>query len=120
MTKRKRNHYPTKLHEFHQSVRKLRKAYPTYYPTHVFLIEPPKYWTKFYVYGDCVLIERPRGKHVFKIRMSKAVNMCLQQVGLMHEYAHALSWTPEHMHLDDHGPEWGLAMSRVYQCLIER
>ena len=41
-----------------------------------------------------------------------------QRDTLMHEWAHAIAWT-SNARVDHHGPEWGLAMSRVYQAVIE-
>lgn len=38
---------------------------------------------------------------------------------LVHEYAHALSWTPEHPSFEDHGPEWGVAYAKVYQVAYQ-
>lgn len=38
---------------------------------------------------------------------------------LLHEWAHALAWTEGHEDVRDHGPEWALAFSRVYQLTVE-
>ena len=48
--------------------------------------------------------------------LEKALLMIQKEV-LIHEYAHALSWTPGHMCLDDHGPEWGVAYSKVWMLV---
>lgn len=38
---------------------------------------------------------------------------------LVHEWAHALAWLDGHETVDDHGPEWALALSRVYQESVQ-
>lgn len=38
---------------------------------------------------------------------------------LIHEWAHAMAWTPAHPSVTDHAPEWGLAYSKCYQAVIE-
>ena len=38
---------------------------------------------------------------------------------LVHEWAHCLAWHEGHETVDDHGPEWGLAVARVYQDVVE-
>ena len=38
---------------------------------------------------------------------------------LIHEVAHCLAWQEGHDTFCDHGPEWGLALSRVYQETVE-
>jgi hypothetical protein len=72
-------------------------------------------------YGTCLR----RGK-LFEIRINSSINEDMAIESLIHEYAHALSWS----HLNDkmeeeelswHGPAWGVAYSQVYQvyeCFI--
>ncbi len=38
---------------------------------------------------------------------------------LVHEWAHTLAWHEGHETVDDHGPEWALALARVYQETVE-
>lgn len=38
---------------------------------------------------------------------------------LIHEWAHALAWREGHETVEDHGPEWALALSRIYQDTVE-
>ena len=76
--------------------------------------------------GDCCVI---RGK--FQIRVSRQLNESEAVDVLLHEWAHALSWdTCGDMSVQGrrlskyefdrltHGPKWGLAYSKVYQCFV--
>lgn len=56
-------------------------------------------------------------KH-FNIAVDKSLSWDLMRQTIMHEWAHALAWAQGRAILD-HDPEWGLAMSRVYQEIIE-
>ena len=38
---------------------------------------------------------------------------------LLHEWAHALAWQDGHETVEDHGPEWALAYSRLYREIVE-
>lgn len=38
---------------------------------------------------------------------------------LVHEWAHAVAWREGHETVCDHDPEWGLALSRLYQEHID-
>ena len=59
----------------------------------------------------------------FHIRINKSLNETKTIDVLLHEWAHALTW--KELNLDElsddefrkaiHGPEWGLAYSKVYQ-----
>jgi len=60
--------------------------------------------------------KRGRPSH-FNIVIGKGSRQVQWQV-LIHEWAHALCWT-EGEDVCHHGPEWGLAVSRVYQEVIE-
>lgn len=59
-----------------------------------------------------------KGKWRFAIRISAKLTWSAAIDTLLHEWAHALSWTASHQKFKDHGPEWGLAMSRCYQAVI--
>lgn len=118
-----------RVKDFRKAVRYLKKALPTRFPVSVHLTAPPAYWRvgtsgEATVYGDCDFVDEGKDPR-FKIRINNDV-LHLPRFGadwavdtLLHEYAHVLAWTPEHMKLDDHGPEWGLAMSRVYRAYFQ-
>ena len=72
-----------------------------------------------------------RHKTKFEITVSRYMNRCEAIDVLLHEWAHAVAWN----HLDDalaknpsvpksefdhllHGPAWGVAFSRIYQCFV--
>ena len=55
----------------------------------------------------------------FRIKLDPTLEGLGLQSILIHEYAHCLAWTSEHPTFSDHGPEFGLAYSRVYSALIE-
>ena len=76
--------------------------------------------------GDCCVI---RGK--FQIRVSRQLNESEAVDVLLHEWAHALSWdtrvdtAAKSRNVSEyefdrlaHGPKWGLAYSKVYQCFV--
>ena len=77
-------------------------------------------------HGECSLIDRR-----FQIRVSRELNESQAVDVLLHEWAHALSWdTCGDMSVQGrrlskyefdrltHGPKWGLAYSKVYQCFV--
>lgn len=63
--------------------------------------------------GDCA----KKGER-FIIRISSGLEEDAAILILMHEWAHALAWTFERAGVRDHGPEWGVAYSRVYRCWL--
>ena len=110
---------------FKDAVTLLKRRVPTQLPVYVSLVTPPRSWTDSegeFLWGDCYLLEdSPMGPH-FRIRinkqllLSKAYGLFWAFDSLIHEYAHVLSWFPDHMNLEDHGPEWGVAYSKCYQA----
>lgn len=73
------------------------------------------------VWGYCWLVWKPdnRPSH-FVIQVCSRTSWEVIRGTLLHEWAHALAWSEAHNVTDDHGPEWGLAMSRVYQAAVEQ
>jgi len=69
--------------------------------------------------GDCSLRMRKGEEPHYFIRVSADLGPEAQVYVLLHEWAHALSWGSESHRIRDHGPEWGIAMSRVWQALLE-
>ena len=70
-------------------------------------------------HGQCSFI-RGRKRFYFVIELNRGLTLAHQIDVLLHEWAHALSWTSESHEIDHHGPEWGIAMSRVYQAVFEK
>lgn len=72
--------------------------------------------------GYCRLIydDEEKPSH-FVIVLDSRLSLLMKKELLLHEWAHVLSWQdqPNHCSLEDHGPEWGLAYSRVYQEICE-
>ena len=71
-------------------------------------------------WGDCEFINKRGKKPYFQVRMSVMVMevydwACTWDL-VVHEYAHALAWTPAHRNLNDHGPLWGVAYSACYMA----
>jgi hypothetical protein len=56
-------------------------------------------------------------KH-FLISIDKSISWEFMRHIIMHEWAHALAWATGPSAFD-HGPEWGIAMSRIYQEVVE-
>lgn len=64
--------------------------------------------------GDIALIEKDATK-AFLIRVTRKIANDLAILTLLHEWAHAICWQEgTKISLNDHGPEWGVAYSRVY------
>ena len=69
--------------------------------------------------GDCELVKPTNGDPFFRIRLSDALEPEAMFYVLIHEWAHAISWGSETHRIEAHGPEWGIAMSRIWQQLLE-
>lgn len=73
--------------------------------------------------NDCwgyVTLARKEGQpHHFVMVLDNRLQWPALLYILVHEWAHCLAWQEGHEVLCDHGPEFGLAYSRVYQELIE-
>lgn len=70
--------------------------------------------------ATCALME-PKGKRPYFLielsrkRLPDTLEWIFVWETVVHEYAHALAWTPAHRNLRDHGPLWGVAYSMVYE-----
>jgi predicted mannosyl-3-phosphoglycerate phosphatase (HAD superfamily) len=60
--------------------------------------------------------ETPKRGRSFIIGICTGMESAQAEDTLMHEYAHCLSWFSTQ---EDHGPEWGVAFSRVYRAIID-
>jgi len=55
----------------------------------------------------------------FSITLDHRLSWEATWVVLVHEWAHCLAWQQDHDTVDDHGPEFGLAYSRIWGDVIE-
>lgn len=64
--------------------------------------------------GDIGLSEKDGIKR-FNIRITRKIGNDLAVISFLHEWAHAHSWVEgDKLGRNDHGPEWGVAYSRVW------
>jgi len=70
-------------------------------------------------HGDCALIAKNGKPPHFKIRVCAKLPEEAQVFVLLHEWAHAMSWGSDSHRIRAHGAEWGIAMSRIWQALVE-
>lgn len=92
----------------------LRVAFPCAYPVEVRRV---KFTPKSDRWADTTL--RTKGRWHFIIRIDRALQEPARSLILMHEWAHALAWHPNHRSVEDHGPEWGVAHARIWQGVVE-
>lgn len=73
---------------------------------------------------DCLayttLVQNPNGtpSH-FRIVVHAGMSWDAMWQVMIHEWAHTVAWHEGHLTVEDHGPEWALALSRVYQEVVE-
>lgn len=67
--------------------------------------------------GSCERVEKNR-KAKFIVRLPRSLRQSWPRLVevLIHEWAHANAWTPDHPNYDEHSPEWGVAYSRCYRA----
>lgn len=70
-------------------------------------------------HGDCTMLAKEGEAPRFIIRVDRKLDEETQVYVLLHEWAHALSWGSESHRIRNHGAEWGIAMSRIWQALVE-
>ena len=100
--------------DFRNTARNLRVLVPPMWPIWVRRLTLPDE-----DHGDCAFVrESKKGPH-FIIRLNRELSEDALIFALIHEWAHALSWGADTHRIADHGPEWGLAMSRIWQALLE-
>lgn len=95
-----------RIYDFRRSIALLRAGLPLQYPVTVRRARLEEEMN-----GYC---EWRSGR--FQIRIRSNTSTEFQIWILAHEWAHALCWESDNF--EDHGPEWGIAMSRVYQVLF--
>jgi len=95
-------------------VRDLRVLAPPVWPVKVRRRKLPEG-----VQGDCSLVVPEGQAPHYSVRISADLPEEAQIYVLLHEWAHALSWGSESHRIRAHGAEWGIAMSRIWQALLE-
>ena len=98
--------------EYREAARKLRVMLPLIWPVTIRRV-------KMEDWGDCTFLQESKQGPRFIIRVSSELTDSAQVMVLLHEWAHALSWGSDTHHIRNHGPEWGISMSRVWQTLME-
>lgn len=101
--------------KFKRDVRELRERLPPLLPVRVY-----RRRIKEGALGLCSLRydDRDRPSH-FVIAVEERLSWDATWQVLIHEWAHALAWHEGHETVCDHGPEWALALARVYQETVE-
>jgi len=89
----------------------LQEELPCEYPVRIRLVQLKT------EYGYCDLKRPQKGKRHFLIVISQGMDFLMAKDTLLHEYAHALCWSSCPAG-ESHGPEWGVAFSRVYQAAV--
>jgi len=100
-------------HAFRETARHLRVLVPPVWPVRV-----RRSKLADDVHGYCALSTQGRTPH-YTIRVNSELHEEAQVYVLIHEWAHALSWSSDSHRIRHHAPEWGLAMSRIWQALRE-
>lgn len=102
------------MDRFHRMLRDLREFCPTVVPVRVRRVPLDD------CLGYAVARHTAEGhlSHFYVALDSQQSWDSMWQV-LVHEWAHCLAWHEGHETVDDHGPEWGLAVARVYQDVVE-
>lgn len=94
----------------------LREHAPTVLPVRVYVRDLKGH----YLATTELKFKNNKSNH-FVITLDKSLvsNFDIVRHFLVHEWAHAVSWR-EGDTICDHDPEWGLALSRIYQEVIDR
>lgn len=99
--------------DFRTTIRRLRVLVPPVWPVKVRRIPLDS------VHGDCSFVTKSNHGIHFRIRVTSRLSDESAIFVLIHEWAHALSWCSDSHRIRNHGPEWGIAMSRIWQALLE-
>lgn len=94
-----------------RNLRALRSKVPPVWPVVVRRRRIVGHW------GTVNLVKEPSPHFVLNLDPALAPDR-LDEV-LIHEWAHALSWTTEHPSVQDHGPEWGISYAKTYTALLD-
>lgn len=99
--------------DFRTTIRRLRVLVPPVWPVKV------RRRPLDAVHGDCAFVTKSKHGTHFRIRVDASLSPEASIFVLIHEWAHALSWGSDSHRIRNHGPEWGIAMSRIWQALLE-
>lgn len=102
----------SKTDKIRRDVRVLKEHLPALLPVKVYLRQLKD------ELGYCYLASDDAGNPShFIVAIEKRITYDAMWQVLIHEWAHARSWRPEHPNCscEDHGPEWALELAKVYQ-----
>lgn len=97
-------------------LRVLRREVPTVWPVRV----RTRWDCASDQFAGCRLVIRRKKDPYFSIVLQPGLHWGFRRLLLIHEWAHAFSWTVEHPNIDDHDPEFGLAYARCYKAVMGR
>ncbi len=103
----------TKFRCYRDFLRELREVCPTLVP----VVTSRRKLTDCIAY--CNLIRKDDLPHHFVIVIDSALSWEATWQVLVHEWAHALAWNEDSHTVTDHGPEFGIAYSRIWEDLVE-
>lgn len=110
-------HHRKNLKSFRQCLKILKKKLPPAYPVKIEYKEVDDF-------GTCELIHNKktnRYKFIITINIDQCEDLAIET--LIHEWAHMLSWAVGNNWYEwgeFHGPEWGIAFSKIYQVLYDK
>ena len=96
---------------------KLRRTVPPLLPVSVY-VRRQVYESGEKLWGKADL-SREGTRDKFRIYVTKSHPQIMRDT-LLHEWAHCLAWEAGTVTFGDHGPAWGLAMSRVYSAMVDQ
>ena len=99
-------------------VRLLREECPPILPVRVYFRDMTKKTSFYNAFAELKFGADDRPHH-FIIVLDENMDWQAMWQTLLHEWAHVISWTSESDTVCDHDPEWGIAMSRIYQEIME-
>lgn len=104
--------------KFKRDVRLLRKLVPPILPVRAYRRVIPNH-KKLVGYCELRYDDDGQPSH-FVVAVERRLSWQATWQILLHEWAHALAWHEGHKTVEDHGPEWALALAKCYQETVER
>ena len=105
------SHKRYNLRSFKECLKILKKKLPPAYPVTI----------KYVDIGDFGVAELKKKRFILYINPMQCEDLAIET--LLHEWAHLISWAVGNNWYkwgEYHGPEWGIAFSRIYQVLYEK
>lgn len=100
--------------QLRSAVSRLRRTAPPLLPVRVYIRHLVN------EYGTCQLKVDSSGRPLrFVICLAHGMTPYLEQLTLLHEWAHALTWQEGDGQPEDHGAGWALAYGRLYQMTFQ-